>query len=110
MSFATSTGGATQPEQDSLETKVAKAAEQKKAPIWFEVLRMATGQPASLSSLNPKKFVALYIGGGARSLRDLLLPRQVGRFARKSSKACFFLAKKAAIFAFSDQISASVRL
>jgi putative intracellular protease/amidase len=69
--FASDSGGASQPEQDSLESKVAKEAEQKNDPRWIEVLRKATSGIPKLTALRPTDFKAVFVPGGASALRNL---------------------------------------
>ena len=50
---------------------MAKEAEKKNDPRWMEVLRRTTSGMPSLASLLPADFVAVFVAGGAKALRDL---------------------------------------
>jgi len=64
-------GGASQPDKFSMQSAVAKEAEANKDEAWLTVLKSASEKMPALFQLRPDHFVAVFIAGGPRALKDL---------------------------------------
>ena len=73
-----------------MKSRVAEAAAAKQDPTWLWVLKTCSNKLPALSQFTASKYVAVFIAGGPRALRDL---RQTDLHGKRPSPFCVELQK-----------------
>ncbi|KAL3913430.1 MAG: hypothetical protein SGPRY_007981 [Prymnesium sp.] len=71
VTLCSSTGGPSHPDAASMKKPVSEAAANRRDPAWLHVLQTSSAEISRMAQHRPSSFVAIFIAGGPRALRDL---------------------------------------